>query len=72
MSDPSLKRIRQWMKRNDLTLDDLGFDPDMTLETLDTGCINSILEAIAEDNARDQQRKSEERDALEYQMGGEG
>ena len=63
MHDPkTLRRIRKWMKNNDLSLSDLGLSKP--LEQLGLATIASLLEAMAEDEARDQHRRYEEQEAF--------
>ena len=43
-----IERIRKWLEDEALTLDDLGFDPGLTLEDLDATTIQSILDIISD------------------------
>ena len=62
----NISKIKKWLSETGMTLDDIGIED--TFETMSEDVIISILEDIAEDEAREQGRKLEEMESLEYML----
>ena len=64
--EADIKRIKAWLKEGDMTLDDVGVDGDF--DTLSDEVIDSLLDSVGEDEAREAHRRYEEEESLRYAM----
>ncbi|MFA7218965.1 MAG: hypothetical protein WC119_00370 [Synergistaceae bacterium] len=62
--EKSIQKIRRWLKKNDMTYDDIGGVGQLSKASDEI--ISEILEDIAEDEAKDMGRRYEEQEALKY------
>lgn len=62
--EKSIQKIRRWLKKYDMTCDDIGVDGPLSKASDEI--ISEILEDIAEDEAKDMGRRYEEQEALKY------
>jgi len=60
----SIQKIKRWLKNNGMTYQDIGGEGSLTKASDEV--IFSILDDIAEDQARDMGRRYEEQEALRY------